>query len=214
MAEDVRSIEVPRRMAKLPRNRKGYVVPWFVAWIDGEADFRIIRPDGVSTALRQHTCWLCGQPLGRYVAYVIGPMCAVNRTSAEPPSHRECAIYAARACPFLANPRRHRQDAKPKPADVLEPPGIMLSRNPGVALVWVTEKVKTFRAPNGMLFDIGEPTETLWFAHSREATRDEVMASIESGYPALFKLAEEEGERAIRQLDVQMAGAMELVPAS
>jgi len=44
--------------------------------------------------VRHKRCWLCGQPLGKFMCFVVGPMCAINKTSAEPPSHRDCALYA------------------------------------------------------------------------------------------------------------------------
>src|SRR5712691_10615834 len=81
----------PGRITRLPRNKVGYPVPWFAARIDGQPDFRVIRPGGIQIALRQKLCWTCGIPFLRQEdrAFVIGPMCAVNRVSAEPPSHED-----------------------------------------------------------------------------------------------------------------------------
>ena len=51
-------------------------------------------------AYRRKICFLCGEPLGRFAAFVIGPMgSSINRVSSEPPAHRDCAEYAVRACP-------------------------------------------------------------------------------------------------------------------
>jgi hypothetical protein len=82
-----RNVPMPDRVARLPRAR-GYPAPWFVAWVEGKPEFRVVREGGVVEAARADRCWICGQRLGRYRAYAIGPMCAVNRTSSEPPSHR------------------------------------------------------------------------------------------------------------------------------
>src|SRR5215467_3774641 len=92
---------LPKRMLALPIDGRGYPVPWFVAWIRGEPDFRVIKPGGAEIAYHRNLCWLCGQRLGTYKTFVIGPMCTLNRVSAEPPSHRDCAEFAAKACPFL-----------------------------------------------------------------------------------------------------------------
>ena len=65
----------------------------------------------------------------------------------------------------------------------------------------------------GLLFDIGDPKEALWFARGREATRDEVLASINSGLPILRGMAGEEGEDAVAELERMHARALEYVPA-
>lgn len=209
----IAGLELPARMRTLPLNRAGYPVPWFVAVIDGEPDFRIIGPGKIVEAVKWSKCWLCGGQLGRFQAFVIGPMCAVNRTSAEPPSHGACAVYAARACPFLANPARRRREGH-KPPDTEQPPGIMLPRNPGVALVWTTRRYRLKRdGDGGLLFDIGEPAEVAWYAEGRPATRGEVLDSIRSGYPALHELAVEDGPDAVAHLERLLGVAVELVPA-
>lgn len=207
-------IAVPERMKRLPKDpTRPYLVPWFVAWIDDKPDFRVIREGGIEDAHRLGLCWLCGQPRGRYGAYVIGPMCAVNRVSAEPPSHRECAIYAARVCPFLTRPTMRRRDL-PDDLGTTNPAGEMIRRNPGVALVWISRDYRPFLDPNGgVLFDVGEPTETLWFAEGRPASRDEVLASIDSGLPILRDMAEQDGPDAVTMLDGMHRRALELVPA-
>src|SRR4051812_13673711 len=95
---------VPHRMRSLPI-RRGYPVPWFVARVENEFHFPTADSRKMMIALHRHVCWVCGQPLGSYLAFVIGPMCAVNRISSEPPSHLECAQFSAMACPFLVRPK-------------------------------------------------------------------------------------------------------------
>lgn len=208
---------MPGRIALLPRNKAQYPVPWFVATIDGVPDFRVIRQGGIQIALSRKLCWVCGVPFGRQEdrAFVIGPMCAINHVSAEPPSHRECAVWSATHCPFLTTPRMVRRDRR-KPEGAVNPAGIMLTRNPGVALVWVTR----YRAwgtrsdhQGGTLFDIGACREALWFAHGREATRAEVLASIDSGLPLLREMAEQDGPGALAELGRMHGAALELIPA-
>lgn len=199
-------------MAQLPVDKHGRPVPWFVAWIDGAPDFRVIGPGKIMDAVGFSRCWVCGHHLGRYGSFVIGPMCAVNRVSAEPPSHHECATYSARACPFLTTPAMRRRDV-PEQLGTVDPAGIMIARNPGVALVWTSRTWKRWFAPNGALFNIGEPTSVQWYANGREATRAEVLASIDSGLPTLRAIAELEGPDAIAALEAQHRTALELVPA-
>ena len=205
---------VPERMRALPI-RRGYPVPWFVAEVDGDYHFPTADGRKLVQALRKRLCWVCGQPLGSRNAFVIGPMCAINKTTSEPPNHRECAIFSATACPFLARPHMKRQ--KDQPEGAVAPPGMHIMRNPGVALVWVTRDYSIRQVPReegsneGVLFKLGEPSEVAWYAEGRLATREEVMQSIDSGLPILREIAEKHGE--MRLLKRQYDEALKLVPA-
>lgn len=207
----------PGRIARLPRNKVGYPTPWFVAWIDGKPDFRVIRPDGIQIALRGKLCWTCGIAFRRQEdrAFVIGPMCCVNRVSAEPASHLDCAVFSATHCPFLTTPQMIRRE-RHIPEEARRPAGEMIRRNPGVALVWVTgyKSWSTFSDGNGgTLFGVGEPKRVMWYARGREATRAEVMASINSGLPTLREMAESEGPAAVAELERMHERALTLIPA-
>lgn len=209
---------LPPRIAKLRVDHRGYPVPWFVAWIDGVPDFRVIDTPKLAIAHNRALCWICGEPLGAWLAFVIGPMCAVNRVSSEPPSHRECAEFAACKCPFLAMPKAQRREANIL-AETMPAAGVGLKRNPGVALVWITKEYKPFRTETGWLFQVGEPRETLWFCEGRTATREECEASITSGLPLLREPAEaqdqaEPGCGASKELDRMLAKALTLLPPS
>jgi hypothetical protein len=209
----------PPRIARLPRTKVGYPVPWFVATVDGEPDFRVVGHGKMNGAITFRCCWICGGslinrtlgPAATQYAYVVGPMCAINRTSAEPPAHRDCAIYAATACPFLTTPGMRRRDSN-LPSDAAQPDGVMIRRNPGVALVWVTNNWRMI--PGFRLFHLTDAAETLWFAQGRAATRDEVLASIDSGMPLLRDEAaqDDDSEAALTQLEDQYARALELIP--
>lgn len=206
----------PGRIRELPRDGAGRPVPWFVHWDaeSGEADFRVIGAGKFEKALKEKRCWVCGQRLGVYQAFVVGPMCAVNRTTSEPPSHLECANYSVRACPFLTTPKMHRR-TRDLPEDYAEPAGFHLERNPGVALIWVSRSYRTFEdGRGGILLEMGPAIGTFWYAHGREATRQEVSQSINSGLPFLRKLAQDEGPRALKALDRALRETLELLPAT
>lgn len=204
-------IRIPSRIAALPRDQRGYPVPWFVAWVDGKPDFRVIAAGKIARAIKDRRCWVCGEQTGRFLAFTIGPMCAINRVSSEPPSHQECAEFSARACPFLSNPAAPRRETL-LPADRKDAAGYGIKRNPGVALVWTTQSYKVFPAPGGVLIEVGPPNSVKWFCEGREATRAEVEASIESGLPLLRAPAEQEGKEAVAELERRYAAAMALLP--
>jgi hypothetical protein len=155
---------------------------------------------------------LCGEKLGRYMAFVIGPMCAINRVNSEPPSHLECARFAVAACPFMTHPERRRNETD-LPQDGEAPAGIAIARNPGVTLIWVTASYQPFKLPNGVLFKLGEPTALEWYARGREATRAEIMHAIETGLPLLRQIAAQEGPGAMAELEREVERGLKLVPA-
>lgn len=205
---------IPKRLLSRPVER-GYPVPYFVAQIDGGGyDFRVVDARKFAPAIAQKLCWICGQRLGSYLAFTIGPMCAINRTISEPPSHRECAEWSLKACPFLTQREQERR-TNDLPQGVVESAGCPIKRQPGAVLLWITQSYKVVKAPggNGILFQIGEPLETHWYREGRAATRAEVLESIESGYPLLEELARADGPRALQQLARQRERALKLLPA-
>jgi hypothetical protein len=210
----IRDIPIPPRMARRPVNERGFPVPWFVSHINGKWDFVNLDPRKISEAHRRNICWLCGEPLGKFKAFVIGPMCSINRVSSEPPSHRECAEYAVRACPFLARPNMRRNEKAHLAPSMDNVPGIAIEHNPGATLIWLTKSYRPINTPKGALFQIGDPVETLWFTEARPATREEILAAIDKGLPYLRKAATDEGNGAEAELDRYISEAMKLLPAT
>lgn len=191
---------LPDRLKKLPVDRRGYPVPWFVQWIDGEPEFRAMDSRKWIQAVKERRCWVCGQLLGKYVSFVSGPMCGINRTSSEPPSHRECAEWSARNCPFLNMRMPKRREGGLPDENKGTVGGLPILHNPGVALVWTTKAYRPFQVPNGVLIEMGEPESIGFFAQGRVATRQEIDDAVEKGFPKLQELADAEGPEAIEAL--------------
>jgi hypothetical protein len=194
---------LPERMAHLPIDARGYVVPFFVQWVRPGSDplepmpvgapgavpeFRAFDPAKWVTAVRDKRCWVCGDPLGKYRTFVIGPMCAINRTTAEPPCHRECAVWSARNCPFLSRPQmvRREDDRINVETCKAQVAGEMIARNPGVTLLWTTRRFQVYDDGRGKpLIEIGDPESVVWLRLGRPATRAEVVEAIDTGLPRL-----------------------------
>ena len=145
---------------------------------------------------------MCGQEMGAYKTFCIGPMCAITRTISEPPSHRDCLDYAVRACPFLTRPHAHRREAG-LPEDAHDGAGLPIKRNPGVICLWTTKRYDVYRhdatdyGNPGVLITIGEPEAIEWWREGRPATRPEVEESVRTGLPLLEAEAREE-DRQVR----------------
>jgi hypothetical protein len=205
----IRDIAIPERLRGAPLSPEGYPVPWFVPWLDGVPEFRAMDGEKFVAAVRRRLCWLCGQPLGKHLCFPIGPMCAVTRTTAEPPSHLSCAEYAVKVCPFLTQPRMRRNE-KDMPEEKYSP-GEMIKRNPGVTVLWTTLGFNLFRdGDRGYLFSVGDPEHVEVYAEGRTATIEELVASVSSGYPLLEAIAiqEEGGQEELRR---QLAVAMKIL---
>jgi len=203
---------MPPSIRELKVDRRGYPIPWFVSYRDGEPDFQVVEPGKIVAAVKHKLCWVCGKPLNANLAFVIGPMCAVNRISAEPPQHRECSDFSAVACPFLINPEKQRPQ---KPTHAKTPSETMILRNPGVTLVWLTLSytiIKDHTNGGRWLFNIGEPFSTAWYKEGRAATRAEVLESVASGLPILQAAAKKEGFGAVEQLAEMVTVAEEHYP--
>lgn len=207
---------LPSRMQMLPVDARGYPVPWFVAWIDGKPEFRAMDIQKFARAVRERRCWVCGDILGRHLTFTVGPMCGVNRISAEPPSHDECARWSVRNCPFLSRPHAVRRD----PSDIgdyTKPGGVMIERNPGVTLLWETRSYSIVRTDRTPLIEMGPPDRVTFWCEGRIATRSEIDASVETGLPLLRTAAEQEETalrraEAIRALDDGYARFQQLLP--
>lgn len=205
-------VPLPMRLRGRPRDHRGYIVPFFVTWFDttgtqcrdgeGTPDFRVISPKKWNVCLRERKCWLCGQPLGKYLTFAIGPMCAITRTTSEPACHLDCARYAAQVCPFMIRPKMVRNE-KDLPVN-RSIPGISLDRNPGVMCLWTTLKYTVFRdhTGKGKLIQVGDPENVEWWAQARRATRSEIMDSVDGGLPILREMAQRDGLEAVKDLEV------------
>lgn len=183
---------LPENMKSLPIDERGYPVPWFVPWIDGKPEFLMADGSKLRLALANRICWVCGKPLpalGKPITFVIGPMCVVNRITAEPPNHLECAEFSAKGCPFLSKPqmtRRENENTERFRSDIA---GIMIERNPGVTCVYSTKKFQLVSDGKGKkLIELGEPVSLSWWKEGRPATRAEVMHSIDTGLPLLREM--------------------------
>lgn len=200
------------RIAKLAIHR-GFPVPFFVDYIKGVPEFRAMARHKYVKCVQKRLCWVCGEPLDFNATFVIGPMCAINRVSSEPPSHLECARYSAKNCPFLNSRQMERREDETTEG-MKSMGGVGIKRNPGVTLLWTTPTWNLFSdGQGGVLIRVGDPIATEWWSHARLATRQEVVDSVAAGLPALSEPARQEGPAAILHLLELMAEAEKLYPS-
>ena len=185
--------DMPENIRRLPVDpERGYPVPYFVRWLKGKPEFRLVDPVKLVRCIRGRACWICGCPLSKDApaSFVSGPLMAVTRASSEPPSHLECARFAAKACPFLAIPKMDRRPDNSPPSK--DPPGLMVKRNPGVVLIWTSEWTLQ-RVEHGVLFIVSDPVSFEFWREGRPASRDEFMESLDEGMTLAKQAARERG---------------------
>jgi hypothetical protein len=116
-------IEMPPRIARLPRDRRGYPIPWNVQRDANGLPLFTVNDDRKHVlALRHGRCPICGERLGRWKWFIGGPLSAFDPAGCyiDLPMHHECARFALQTCPHLAAPRYMRHDHIPHDA-VLQP---------------------------------------------------------------------------------------------
>lgn len=202
---------LPARIARLPIAPNGYPQLWFVSIIDGKPDFRIADTKKLYLCVQRKLCWVCGEPLGVHMCFVIGPMCTVNRVSADPPAHWDCAEFSVKACPFLTRPHMVRREDELSDSMKGNTAGIMIERNPGVMAVWNTKSYKLRRDQGkGVLFALGPAEEVTWWREGRPATRIEVLEGFKTGMPILRNMCDD--EKSLKALKGCYDEAMKLIP--
>lgn len=176
-----------QRISVLPVDERGYPIPYFVGKdSDGKYDFRFMDGEKLIQCHLENRCWVCGQPLGGFKAFIIGPMCSITRTTSEPPSHLDCAEWSLKACPFLTKPKMERREDEKTEASKDNVAGIQIRRNPGVMSLWICKQYRIFfDHQQKPLFTVGDPESVSWWSEGREATREEVLESVNSGLPFL-----------------------------
>lgn len=105
---------VPDFLNHLKLDHRGYPVPYFVAYVDGKPDFRLLDAQKQSTCIDKQLCAICGKKLHDKSFYFIGgPLTLHNRISTDTAMHRECGEFSLRSCPHL-----YFEKADRRPTDI------------------------------------------------------------------------------------------------
>jgi hypothetical protein len=196
----------PDRIARLPLDRRGFPVPWFVSWRDGLPQFPVVDAAKLGLAWSDERCWVCGERLGVHRSWVMGPMSVIEGATPEPPSHHDCATFAAEACPHLTTDARYSDNFGA--ADGYAQQGNISKIRSAATAIWVTRGrgATPFRAGGGILFKLDDPARLEWYAHGGKATDVDVRQAIAAVLPTLRLAAEAdrreaEFERRLRWLE-------------
>ena len=81
--------------------------------------------------------------------------------------------------------------------------------------LWLTDGAQMFNAESGqqgILFEVNDPTEVVWWREGRIATRAEVELGLASAMPFLEAEAASKGRQAIAQLERMSQRALAYIP--
>ncbi len=105
-----KTIDLPSAIAKLPRDERGYPIPYFVPTVDGKPDFRLMDSRRRHYCMEKKRCMICGGKLHENIYFVSGPKGLINGISSDPGMHRDCAEFSLQACPHLLFPKAQRRE--------------------------------------------------------------------------------------------------------
>lgn len=167
-----RDFPIPKRMRKLPKERRGYPVP-FVTMLDpftNEPDFRVLDVRRQMQCVNQKLCAMCGESLGKYIAFIGGPRSRDGHSFFDPGMHRECAEYAAKVCPFISRENAQFRDFTEKDAakyDVLTVNQDDARENPEMYMVITESYQATAQKGIGLIIVAGEYVEVVQIEQTR-----------------------------------------------
>lgn len=111
MKHDWRSVPIPERMARLPKDVRGFPIPANVLVVDGKPYFTINDEQWTrEKAIGERRCSLCGEALNA-AWFIGGPLSCFTEAGAfrDPPVHYSCGVYALQVCPYLVMPSYNKR---------------------------------------------------------------------------------------------------------
>ncbi len=191
---------MPEGVRALPRDARGIPIPWFVDCSGGRPDFRVVDGRKLIEGWDRDLCWICGRQMFAFRAWIVGPVSAINRCTAEPPAHPDCARVALTQCPFLSDPERAR-DATPQTG--VRPGGELMMRNSGLTSAWITKGRggEMVTPGNGMLFRLFEPHAVEWYHRGAVASAEAVRAGFDDAAGRLREADRRHGPAALDNLE-------------
>ena len=161
-------VPIPERLKAFPLY-KGFLVH-FTVWVgdNGVPDFRVVHEANRRRCMEEEWCSLCGQPLEKPLVFIGGPLCVEKRLFVDGPMHEDCALYAARTCPFLADPAYQDRPldssiahALKDGAEAIDVAAAAPGRPARMALVYVNRYRLILDQPV-IYFQIGPPLKVDW----------------------------------------------------
>ncbi len=114
---------------------------------------------------------MCGEPLGRHLAFIGGPVSFKTRLFTDMPMHKDCAQYAIQVCPWLAAPNMRYAEQLPQMSGTVTVAHTheMVQERPERFFIGTTKGCRMVRTPGGALVMQADAWE--WFEWWRHGQR-------------------------------------------
>jgi hypothetical protein len=105
---------IPKELAHLKIDERGYPVPFFVPYVNGKPNFRFTDHEKIWESVESNRCGVCGKKLYKDYSYIItGVIGMGNRVSSDAAMHRVCAEFALVSCPHMFYEKATRKEDAP-----------------------------------------------------------------------------------------------------
>lgn len=160
-------VPIPERLRRFPL-WKGKFLIHFTVHVnrDGTPDFKAVHSVNRAQALAKNWCHLCGQRMEPPYAFIGGPLCHTNRVFIDGPMHEECARYACKVCPYLANPNGDHSDKPPNLDDhhIAVTHEMAAPGRPAKMGLFFADSYQSIRSPDGVVIKAGPWLRVDWTA--------------------------------------------------
>lgn len=146
--------QIPDFLKHLKVDQRGYPIPFFVAYVNGKPDFRMLDPAKYKYCLEQNLCSICGKKhVPKNYFFITGPIGLANGVHSDCPMHRGCAEYSLQICPHLYFEKAKRNDRGELVKIAAETTGAAgIKEKPSELFLIRADKYKTIPGPhNGIL---------------------------------------------------------------
>ncbi|KWU23393.1 hypothetical protein [Burkholderia cenocepacia] len=113
--------------------------------------------------MNHRRCGLCGQQLGRKLAFIGGDKCHDSRIFADLPMHRDCAEYALQVCPYLALSRMKHASNVTADAAYLRVSALVSTERPERFVLGIAGDFEVLKHGNEYLLRASPWLETTWW---------------------------------------------------
>ena len=113
---------MPEGISKLPKDARGYPIPYIVAYRDGKPDFTTQDAEKFEDCLKNKKCHVCGEVMTKgffYIASDMTPDSGVFNFT-DPAICIDCAWYSIKVCPFMANPNAKHKPGMPQEDKIVD----------------------------------------------------------------------------------------------
>ena len=164
-------MQTPDAIADLPKDQRGYPIPFFVYRPEdgAEPDLRIADVRTQRLCHLKRLCWVCGRKLGETLAFIGGPKSVQQHVFVDYAMHLECAEFSMRTCPFLLGQSKRYAKAQ-RPSQAHAPAGMILER-PEIMAIYLTRKYRTVEVGQDVLFRPGKAVAVKWFRDGQRIER-------------------------------------------